>query len=419
MSLTFVEKNLYFCLVKPSLGKRIRRSVRHEFRRIRDELRSSGPRRHRPPLRHRIRHWWRKIRERGVRFKRRRPTRPPGPPLTKRLKYFFKGLWGQYRVVLSFRYRVIALNSTVLFLVSFFLVHFCTHLITGLAAWYSGISTTLNYTMVDFHIRYWEWTPEMVIIVFTAPALFALAVALLSALAFARRRDWKHIFRRMKFMTRKQKARHRREERRKMLELQVQRLQSGQEGEERTRRRRRLTWRTRLFLLWTLYHSLTYFFSGLLFSFLFHRRFGYVTWYAFDNFLFDVFFSFIAFVSMLVIGYAYAPQFFQSGKLYFARLGHSNRMPFALSQAFIPFFLGTVVTTAAQLPAFDPSLVLLNLSLFFFLLPIASRSVTFGSLSFGQEDPPARVWWGWIGWAVAVVAGILVAVRIGIPINFK
>jgi hypothetical protein len=173
----------------------------------------------------------------------------------------------------------------------------------------------------------------------------------------------------------------------------------------------------RLFFLWTMYHSVTYFFSGMLYAFLFHRRFGYVIWYAFDNFFFDVLFSLLAFLLMLAIGYIFAVQFFYSGRMYLNKLNDANRMPFMVSQVFIPFFIGTVVTIALQIPVFDPSLILLNFSLFFLLLPIPSRAARFDSLHFDNHEKRPKIQWRWIAVATVVALAILIAVKTGIPIS--
>ncbi len=339
------------------------------------------------------------------------------PPLSVRMKYALQQLRGKYAVVFTPKYLIIALNSTVLYLVSFFLVQFLTHLVTGITAYFSEISTTLNYTMVDFHIRYWDWTPEMVITVFSVPAIFAIMLTLLSALAFTRRHSSKGFFSRFRYFTRKQRARHRRAERKKEIDLQVQRLHHAAPAAEKAKPKRRLSWQLRLFGLWTLLHSANYFFSGMLYAFLFHRRFGYVIWYAFDSFIFDVLFAVIAFLSMIAIGYFYAAQFFNSGRLYFNSLNDRNRMPFMVSQAFIPFVAGTLITIALQIPVFDPSLILLNFALFFLLLPIPTRAAGMGSLHFDNHEKHAKIWWPWIIWSTIIVLSILVAEKIGIRIS--
>ncbi len=398
------------------LLKRIRRSIRHEFRRIRDEHRHHGYQPHQAPWPVRLRHWFRRLKEGGFRLKRRRRQGPHLPPVRVRMRRFMREQSSKYGVLFTRRYLVIALNSTVIFLLSFMLVHLLTHLATGFSSWISDISTTLYYTMVDFHIRYWNWTEEMVILVFSIPALFALLVALLCSIPFIRKMKRPALFSRLRYFTRKQRHRHHRERKKKLLEEQVKRMHGETPRAER-RRIARLPWTVRLFLLWTMYHCFTYFFSGMLFAFLFHRRFGYVIWYAFNNNLFELFFAAVAFLSMITIGYVFAAQFFYSARMYLTGLTDRNRLPFVISQALVPFAIGTAVTIVMQLPKFDPSLVLLNFAMLFLLLPLPSRAIRFDNLHFDREEKPARIAWRWILLSAVVITGILVALKIGIPIT--
>jgi len=333
------------------------------------------------------------------------------------VRHFFRRKREKYGILFSRRYLVITLNSTVLFLLSFFLVHFLTHLVTGFAAWISGISTTLFYTMVDFQIRYWNWTEEMVITVFSLPALFALIGAVLCSLPFIGKMKRPAFFHRLRYFTRKQRHRHHREMRKRELEKQVKRLHGDEPASANHRRSRKLSWTVRLFLLWTLYNALTYFFSGMLYAFLFHRRFGYVIWYAFNNDLFELFFAGVAFISLITIGYVFAAQFFYSARMYLNDLTDRNRLPFIFSQALFPFAIGTAVTILLQIPKFDPSLVLLNFALLFLLLPLPSRAARFDSLHFDRTEKPVRPAWPWILTAVIVITAIMIALKAGIPIN--
>jgi hypothetical protein len=398
--------------------KRAKRAVKREFRRIRDEHRNTGPKRKKPPFRYRLRYWWTQTKMSWTSFVRKPADTPKMPPFSKRIKRYLHKQREKYGVVFTWKYLIITLNSTVLYLISYFIVHFLTHLVTGITAYYSEISTTLNYTMVDFHIRYWEWTPEMVILVFSVPAIFAIVLAILASLPFAPPWKWPRLFRHMPYFTKKQRYQQKRRQRKKELDMQVQRLTQVDQIQEVRKQKKRISWTMRLFLLWIVYHSLTYFFSGLLYSFLFHRRLGYVTWYAFNSYYFDVLFSVVAFLLMIIIGYSISVQFFYSGRMYLNELNERNRMPFLVSQAIIPFVIGTIVTVVMQIPVFDPALILLNFSIFFLLLPLPSRAARFGSLHFDRLDKTAKINWIWILWTAIVVLAIYIAVKIGIPISY-
>jgi hypothetical protein len=166
-----------------------------------------------------------------------------------------------------------------------------------------------------------------------------------------------------------------------------------------------------------MYHSLTYLFSGMLYAFLFHRRFGYVIWYAFNTYIFDLLFSVFAFLTLVVIGYVFAAQFLYSGRMYFNDLGSKNRLPFVLSQAIFPFFIGTVLTVALQIPVFDPSLILLNFSIFFLLLPLPSRAASFETLHFDNRLKTIKINWVIILLSSVIILAIVTALKIGIPIR--
>jgi hypothetical protein len=350
-------------------------------------------------------------------FRRKRRSKPQLPPLSERISYNFRKLRQKYAVVFSEKYLIITLNSTVLYLLSFFLIHFLTHLVTGITAWFFEISTTLNYTFVDFHIRYYNWTDEMVIMVFSIPAIFALIISLLTSIPFAKNLKRPRFFRRLPFLTKKQRYKHKKRQRDKDLELQVQRLSNIGEPRHTPKRKKKLSWQVRLFFLWTFYHSTTYFLSGMLYAFLFHRRFGYVIWYAFNTYFFDLLFSVVAFLSYILLGYFFAAQFFHSGRMYLNDLNDRNRMPFALSQAIFPFIIGTIITIALQIPVFDPALILLNFSIFFLLLPIPSRAANFDSLHFDSREKTAKISWKWIAGSSVVILAVLTAIKIGITIK--
>jgi hypothetical protein len=302
-------------------------------------------------------------------------------------------------------------------LLSFFLIHFLTHLVTGITAYFFEISTTLNYTFVDFHIRYYNWTDEMVILVFSIPAIFALIIMLLTSIPFARNLKMPVIFKRLPYLTKKQRYRHKHRQRKKELGLQVERLGKIAQPDQKPKFKKRMSWTIRLFFLWTFYHSATYFFSGMLYAFLFHRRFGYVIWYAFNTYFFDVLFSAIAFLSMTLMGYFFAAQFFNSARMYLNDLNDRNRMPFVFSQAIFPFIIGTISTIALQIPVFDPALILLNFSIFFLLLPLPSRASHFDSLHFDSREKTAKIYWRWVALSSVIILAILIAIKIGITIK--
>lgn len=461
--------------MRPSFFKRVKRAIYLEFQRIRDEHRSTGRRIKKPPLSVRFRYWFRKIRENGIRFKRRRPKRPPLsirfkfwlkrirengirferrrpkrpplsirfkfwlnrirekkisfkrrsssernlPPLSIRIKFQYDQVRKFYAVVFSSKHLIITLNSLAIFLSSFLLIHFLTHLLTAIGAGLSNINTVLGFSEVIFLIHYWQWSEEQVITVFSIPAIFALGIALLTTIPFAQPSEKKGYFLRFRLLTKKQRQQHKQIQHQKELELLKQKLSKTVQPAENRKYKKRLSWPVRLFFLWTFYHCTTYFFSGLLYGFFFHRRLSYVIWWVFDNYILDAFFSIVAILFMIALGYVFSVQFFYTARMYFNDLNDRNRMQFVLSQALLPFIAGTVITTLLQLPAFNPALILLNFSMFFLLLPLPYRAVHFDSLHFDSREKTTKIDWDWIVLSLIIILAITIALNIGIPINMN
>jgi hypothetical protein len=253
--------------------------------------------------------------------------------------------------------------------------------------------------------------------VFSIPALFTVVVALVCSLPFVRHLTLSDVFKRLRYITKKQRYKQHRKHRKGEIELQVQRLNKTSQEPDKKIRQKRISWTVKLFLIWTLYHCLAYFFSGMLYSFLFHRRFGYVIWYAFNAYPFDLLFSFVAFLSMVITGYFFAAQFFYSGRMYFNDLNDRNRMPFVISQAFFPFIAGTLLTNLLQIPVFDPAVILLNFTVFFLLLPLPSRAARFDTVHFDSREKTPAINWHWLGLSAVVVISIVIAIKTGITIR--
>ena len=92
-------------------------------------------------------------------------------------------------------------------------------------------------------------------------------------------------------------------------------------------------------------------------------------------------------------------------------------MPFVISQAIFPFIIGTILTIALQIPVFDPSLILLNFSIFFLLLPLPSRAAYFDSLHFDNREKPVKIYWKWLVWSAVILVSIIIALKTGIQIR--
>ena len=103
--------------------------------------------------------------------------------------------------------------------------------------------------------------------------------------------------------------------------------------------------------------------------------------------------------------------------MYLNDLTDKNRMPFGLIHAIFPLIIGTVLTIVLQIPVFDPSLILLNFSIFFLLLPLPSRAARYDNLHFDSRKKTVKIYWNWLAWSSVIIISIMIALKIGIPIR--
>jgi len=305
-------------------------------------------------------------------------------------------------------------------------------MITGVSAMTCDISTLISYHIIDYRIHSFDWSLMQVIIVFSSPTLLALILVFVLSRMFERKKTKIRPFRWVRRLSKKQRmkdrelARIRKKEKGELRQIKIQQMRQAQlqnivepPGNEYTGKSwfRKLDWVFKLFLLWTMYHCINYFFSGMLFSYFFYRRFGYVIWYIFNSSGFNIFFSMISFIFMVVLGFVFAPQFLYSGKLYFNNLNDRNRIPFVISQVVIPSLLGVVFSFIAQIPRLSLTMTMMNVSILILLIAVPIRGTYFAEIHFDNKDKKASVIWKWLGVAVVSISAILIALKIGIHIS--
>lgn len=438
--------------------KRLSRSIRHELRRIVDENRRAKAKIRKPSFSKRVRLYIERLvislrkRRKQNRFSVRNLKRwwsgfqpfedvritksalSEQRSLKNRFRYLRMKVTDVLKIVFTRDFIIIALNSTILFLFSFFLVNFLMQMVTGVSAYFVNISTLISYHIIDYRIHGFDWTLFQVIVVFTAPTLLSLFLIFILSRLFERKKKKVRWFRWFRRLTKKGRQRDRELAYQKKKEKGVLRQEKirlmyharTEEGipipELTTDTRswfRRINWIWKLFLLWTMYHLINYFFSGMLFSYFFYRRFGYVIWYIFNSSGFNLFFLVVSSIFMIVLGFVFAPQFFHSAKQYFNDLTDRIRIPFIIAQVIIPVTLGMILTFIAEVPRFSLTMTMMNLSIIALLIAAPIRGIYFAELHFDSKEKKIGVIWKWLAVATIIVTGILIAMKIGIPINLK
>jgi hypothetical protein len=116
------------------------------------------------------------------------------------------------------------------------------------------------------------------------------------------------------------------------------------------------------------------------------KGFGYVIMYLFFLDTPKMVFTLIDFVIILFSGLVLTKLFLLSGNIYLNKLDRSNRMPFALSQIFLPFLLGTGIILLIKLPKISSLEICVDFSMLLLLLTVIFRARVSQELFFEEES---------------------------------
>jgi hypothetical protein len=348
-------------------------------------------------------------------FRRLTPKVGKRIPLKAKLAYMRETSWKQYRVIFSKEYMIISFNSLILFLCAFYSVHFLTQLITGIVCHWFDIQTVLYYGTTEYHFTIREviegqiimnkWTLLEIITVFASAPLACLLLGIFIYRLLT-----------MKYLKLGFKKRFRKIRNLFASKLKRQEYKMQHSGDAPTKKIY-LSGTLRLFLIWFICHAFTYFFSGMLFSWLFFMRFGYVTGYIFDSYFFDNLAATLSAISMILLGFLFTGLYLHSGRMYFNQLVDWNRMPFAFSQIFIPTILGLTIITLTQLPNIVLKIMALQACMIILVGPLLWRGRKYPEIQFDYKPRTIAIPWKWIISCLIVSAAIIITLKFGIRIN--
>ena len=265
----------------------------------------------------------------------------------------------------SRKYLIILINSTALFLLAYLLVYLITQVSVMIAAISFNIDTVLYYYDIDFLIRSSEWVPDAVKVVYTTGPFASLFLAILAIIIY--------------------------------VNLATE------------------TWIFRLFILWVFCHSFIHFFGEFLMGNLLGKGFGYVIMYLFFLDTPKMVLTLLDFVIILFTGLALARLFLYSGNIYLNLLDKSNRMPFVLSQLFLPFLIGTGIILLIKLPKISSLEICVDFSMLLLLLPVIFRARVIQDLFFEEERKRIKPFW--ILLFAAVILTVLFRIILGIGVR--
>jgi hypothetical protein len=265
----------------------------------------------------------------------------------------------------KFTFRIIMLNSLVIFLMSYFVVYFMTLLVTAISASAFEINTVIFYYNIDYLIRGDEWTSDAVSAVFASGPLFSVFFAILLFILY---------------------------------------FNVASE-----------TGLLRLAVLWAFCHLVINFFGSMLVGSILNEGFGYVIMYMFVMDTGKMIITLFAFICLFLIGLFTTRLFLFSANSYFNVLNRYNRMKFVLSQFLVPFLLGNIIIFLFKLPEIRLFDILLNASTLLIILPVIFRSVTIQDMFFDEDPRKVKL----AGYFILVTVLVMITFRVGLTIGLR
>ena len=262
-------------------------------------------------------------------------------------------------------FRIMTLNSLVLFLLAYLVIYSLTLFATGYAALLFNIPVKLYYYDVDYLIRGIDWTSDSVSGVFSSGPIAMLVLSIFMIILF------------------------------KAVETERGIL--------------------RLLLFWIIFHALTRFFGEILVGAILNKGFGFVILYMFLMDTGKVVLTITSFVAMFTAGLLMTRFALYTSNTYFNDLLRPYRGKFLFCQLLLPFLAGNLIISMIKSPVINTFDIFLNLSAGIFLAAVIVRSIATEDLYFDQEERKAKPVWTLTG--ITLLAAILFRVVFGIGIR--
>lgn len=257
-------------------------------------------------------------------------------------------------------------NSSVAFLLSYFILYLISLFATAISASAFNISVIIFFQDVEYLIQGDEWTHDAVTAVFSAAPLVSLILAI-------------------SFM---------------ILYVSVA-METGF---------------LRLILVWMLLHSITRFLGDIIVGSLFTQGLGYVIQYLWIMDTGKLLITIIAFVAIFTTGLLIARVVLYSSNIFLNHLSGGYKFKLVIYQFMIPFIIGNILIFLIKLPVINPYDIALNGSMLLLLVPILMRTIRMNDLYFDTEPRVVRFFPKMAMATILAILGLRIILEIGIPI---
>lgn len=263
------------------------------------------------------------------------------------------------------QYLIIALNSLLFFLLSYFIVAFIEKLGMAFTAMHFDYQSVLYYYKVEYLVDSDDWYADSVKAIFASGPILSVIVATLVLILYSK------VY-----------------------------LEDGV---------------MKLLLLWGMIHGFNTILGGSLIGAITGKEFGYTIMYLYYSDTGKLVIALMVLLVMVVLGTFSVKFWIFSANSYFNFSKPAKRQLFIVSQVFIPFLIGNLLIFLINQPKITTYHILVNLSLFFTLLPLLLLSRSHQEYYFDEKKKQIK-----LSVPILITTIILIAIyRVGLEYGLR
>ena len=281
--------------------------------------------------------------------------------IQRKLKSFRENAPNRYRI-----YKVV-LNSTVLFLLSYFALFFTSQAVTVIAARFYDYPATVYYYTTYFNISQEAWYHDSVKTIFSAGPVICFVIGITFLITYSKMKETTGSF--------------------------------------------------KLFFLWGFLHSVNMLFGALLVGTLFEAGVGHVISWMYIMDTGRVLFSIISIFLLVITGLIVTKPFLISGNTYFNEINRHNRTSFMIAQVLIPFLISNLFLLLLRQPRFVFYDTFIGLTQVIIIIPILITFTSYNDLYFEEDEKNPRI--AWISMGVLALALFIFRVVLEFGVRFS
>lgn len=264
------------------------------------------------------------------------------------------------------RFGLITLNSTLIFLLSYFALFLLSQAVTVIAAGFFDYPVIVYYYEIYFNISQEAWFHDSVKTIFSAGPLVNFVIGITFLIIYSNVRE--------------------------------------------------TTGTLKLFFLWGFLHAVNMLFGALLVGTLFEAGVGHVISWMYIMDTGKVLYSIISLFLLVIAGLLATKQFLISGNAYLSEINKSNRTSFVIAQVLIPYLAGNIALYLIRQPRFVFYDTFIVITLIISIIPILATYRSYNELYFEEEEKKPGI--NWIALSVLIIFVLVFRGLLAIGLRF-